>query len=133
MSWESFAPFGLEVLRQDWSTCPGVEQSARVFVERLPVWQKGTPFQAMHLVVDGSFFEAAPERLLGVRAGWAICVLVSVQNSWQWAGFLASHCAPAGCSASLGVAVTSAFQTELSALVYALALCLAPPVPAAIG
>ena len=127
----TFVSFGLETLRQDWHSCPYLEASARQFVDQLPVWQRGTPFQAMHLFVDGSYFEAGLD--IPARAGWAICVLVQVQDVWCWAGFLAASCCVEGGPASLGTQVTSAFQTELSAIVFALAVCLANPVPAAIA
>ena len=46
---------------------------------------------------------------------------------------VAASCRVDGGPATLGAQVTSAFQTELSALVFALAVCLANPVPAAVA
>ncbi|CAE7809940.1 unnamed protein product [Symbiodinium sp. CCMP2592] len=136
INWEIFdsvfSPFCLDRAHQTWQDCPFVEDGARKFVQRLPTWRPGTPFQALHLFVDGSFFEANSADQED-KAGWSICAIVCVNEVWHWAGFFAASCCPQGDDASLGLPVSSAFQAELSATVFALAVCVANPVPSAIG
>ena len=82
----------------------------------------------MQIYVDGSFgLSSAGD----VRSGWSLCILCQVETEWLWAGFLAATCG-AGGDASLQVPVRSAFETELAALVHALAWCVAFPCPAAL-
>ena len=123
-----FRPFSWDVLCQDWECVPHLQPAARQFLQGLRRLQPHQRPTALQIYVDGSFELAATGE---VRSGWSLCILGLVEGEWMWVGFMAAPTGP-GNAHSLSVAVHSAFETELSALVFALAWCVAQPIPAAI-
>ena len=123
-----FDEFQWDALCQEWWKIPSLHPAVRAFLTNLRVMQPHDVPEAMQIYVDGSY-EAPDEGT--PRAGWCLCVLVLVCEEWKWAGFLSASTA-SGNTASLQAPVSSAFDTELAALVFALAWSVARPVPAAI-
>ena len=73
------------------------------------IWQ-GDPFQAVRIYSDGSFHHSTD------KSAWAICVLVLVDNCWQFAGFACDVLAEVGHSAHLGNDHNSAHIADLAAM-----------------
>ncbi|CAE7942578.1 unnamed protein product [Symbiodinium sp. KB8] len=119
--------YGLHSLRQDWDDIPGIKNSTRAFLSKLPHLPAGIQPDAMQYYVDGSFFESTRE------SGWAIVALALHQGIWKWAGYAATPADLHGDHCTLGASVSSAFETELAAMAYTLAMCLSVPVPSMIG
>ena len=125
-----FESYGLGLLDRARPASADLSAACREFLSRLPPLLPGC-FDAIQLYTDGSFFPeegAAP-----AKAGFAVCVLARQEGSWRWAGQFASALPIAGSPASLGVAIKSSFEAELSAMVVALAIAVQLKVDAMLG
>ena len=111
-----FKPFAWDLLCRDWTCVPDLSPTAASCLR--PFTPARQP-SAMQLYVDGSFGLNSTGQ---VRSGWSLCILCQVDSEWLWAGFLAVTCG-AGGDSTLQAPVRSAFETELAALVHALAWC----------
>ena len=123
-----FKPFAWDLLCRDWTCVPDLSPTAASFLRGLRPFTPARQPSAMQLYVDGSFGLNSTGQ---VRSGWSLCILCQVDSEWLWAGFLAVTCG-AGGDSTLQAPVRSAFETELAALVHALAWCVAMPFPAAV-
>ena len=123
-----FGPYGRQCLQRERPPTRDLHPAAAAFLCQLPNCCLSQPLEAMQIIADGSFEPSQP----AARAGWAVIVIGLQNGQWGWEGYLATSCQPEGDPATLGVAVDSAFQTELAALTFALTLCQAIPIPAAI-
>ena len=124
-----FEPFSLSCLQPEWRQVPEVKRCSRKFLHLLPSVDRSMPLEALQCYVDGSFFDQQPEP----QAGFAIAVIALQQNQWTWAGFLSVHCPCQGSVGTLGVKVGSSFETEVAAIVHAMAIACAIPVPTLIA
>ena len=124
-----FEPFGLSCLQPEWCQVPDVKRCSKKFLHLLPTVDRSKPLEALQCYVDGSFFDQQPEP----QAGFAIAVIALQQRQWTWAGFLSVHCPCQGSVGTLGVRVGSSFETEVAAIVHAMAIACAIPVPTLIA
>ncbi|CAE6973415.1 unnamed protein product [Symbiodinium sp. CCMP2592] len=125
-----FAPFGRGVFDLDWLQITDMPQCSGDFVKTLSRADPTRPLEALQMYVDGSFF---PDQGKGARAGWAIIALGLQGSRWCWVGICAVDAPIQGSPHTLGTAVRSCFEAELSAIGFALAVAIAHPIPVMIG
>ena len=117
-----FQPLQLHCLQKNWRVIPDLPRVTRDFLSGFPVWEEHVPFDGMQIFVDGSFEQET------MQSAWALCVIVRVDGTWQWAGFL-SDTTGTPCLDPLEFCCRNAHDAELYADYHALALTVAAGVP----
>ncbi|CAE7343965.1 unnamed protein product [Symbiodinium sp. CCMP2592] len=125
-----FEQYGLALFSPEWQQIPDVPSTTRQFLDGLRTLPSSAKPAAIQFFVDGSFF---PAEHGPIKCGWAICALAYHQQEWQWVGWLAAGTDPDGDHSSLCEPVKSSYETELSALCFALTCAVSMQVPCLFG
>ncbi|CAE7225175.1 unnamed protein product [Symbiodinium sp. CCMP2592] len=125
-----FEQYSLALFSPEWQHIPDVPSTTRQFLDGLRTLPSGAKPAAIQFFVDGSFF---PAEHGPIKCGWAICALAYYQQEWQWVGWLAAGTDPDGDHSSLCEPVKSSYETELSALCFALTCAVSMQVPCLFG
>ena len=114
-----FREYHLGLFHSDWRLVPGLLPQTAKFLAAMPDLPKRATPCALQLFVDGSYISS----LTGPpQCGWAVCALGFHEGCWYWIGWFASHTDPRGDVSTLGDTVSSAYEVELSAMCFALAV-----------
>ena len=114
-----FREYHLGLFHSDWRLVPGLLPQTVKFLAAMPDLPPGTMPSALQLFVDGSYIASSTGP---PQCGWAVCALGFHKGCWYWIGWFASHTDPRGDFSTLGDKVSSAYEVELAAMCFALAV-----------